>query len=291
MKKFNDITDNEIRIISGGESSKITRKKRFVRLWLPLAAVLLILGISAMIFMPKSENDIEEITERPAPVTKQPVKTQPAVEPEEVPSIVKGTVTATDTTINRRDLLILTPDNLRPRLVIGHDALNDSSIMLATQAADVRGDNGLITGSFVLNGELISKGEAKSGFCSIINDELTIGVADATPKFEQALTEGGYFFRQYPLVVGGQIVENKPKGQAIRKALAEIDGKICVIMSKSKLTFHDFSQLLTDCGVRNAIYLVGSSSYGFYVNEEGKRIFTSTVPDHTGENVNYIVWE
>lgn len=30
--------------------------------------------------------------------------------------------------------------------------------------------------------------------------------------------------RQYPLVVGGQIVENKPKGTSKRKALATLNG-------------------------------------------------------------------
>ena len=162
---------------------------------------------------------------------------------------------------------------------------------MATQAADVRGDNGQIAGTFVLNGELMSKGEAKAGFCSIVDGELSIGVADATPMLEQVLTEGGYFFRQYPLVVGGQIVENKPKGKAIRKALAEIGGRTCVVMSKERLTFHDFSQLLIDMGVRNAIYLVGSSSYGFYVNEEGNKILTGGKPNTEIENVNYIIWE
>ena len=108
---------------------------------------------------------------------------------------------------------------------------------------------------------------------------------------EQTLTEGGYFFRQYPLVVGGQIVENKPKGKAIRKALAEIGCKIYVVMSKEKLTFHDFSQLLIDAGTRNAIYLVGSSSYGFYINDIGEKFLTGKAPSEEVENVSYIIWE
>ncbi|MDE6559879.1 MAG: hypothetical protein K2K75_00710, partial [Muribaculaceae bacterium] len=198
---------------------------------------------------------------------------------------------ALDSTINGKGLLILTPENARPRLSIGAESLNDSNIILAAQAADVRGDNGRIAGTFVLNGELISKGEAKEGYCSIINGEVTIGVADATPMLELALTDEGYFFRQYPLVVGGQAVVNKPKGKAIRKALAEIGGSECVVISKERLTFYDFSQLLIDAGAKNAIYLVGSSTYGFYVNDRGRRVETGSAHPSDAEYINYIIWE
>lgn len=217
------------------------------------------------------------------------VQTQTPVEQEEFAPALKSFVEVVDTVVNNRGLLILTPENARPSLVVGQ-VPNDSSIVLLAQAADVRSDNGKIAGSFVLNGELLSKGEAKAGFCSIIDGELVIGVADATPMFEQSLTKGGYFFRQYPLVVGGQIVENKPKGRAIRKALAEFEGKICVIISKKALTFHDFSQTLVDAGVRNAIYLVGGSSYGEYKNFEGESFTIGKSWNNDIANVNYIVW-
>lgn len=154
----------------------------------------------------------------------------------------------------------------------------------------MRGDNGGIVGSFVVNGELVSKGEAKAGFCSIINGNVTVGVADATPMFEQALMSDGYFFRQYPLVVGGQIVENKPKGKSIRKALVELDGKISVIVSDERLTFHDFSKALTDVGVSNAIYLVGGDSYGRYMDARGASFTFGSEWDKGIDNVNYIVW-
>ena len=78
----------------------------------------------------------------------------------------------------------------------------------------------IIAGAYVVKGELLSKGEAKAGYCSIVNGEVNIGVADATPMLEEALMKDGYFFRQYPLVAGGQLIENKLKGAALRKALA-----------------------------------------------------------------------
>lgn len=287
-KKPNEINDNEIRIISSHEPEKRNRKSHSLRLWILIILGILILGCLVFIFTQSAENakkdDRIEVTE---PIAAE----EPQVVNEKKNTDIKGFTIALDTTVNKKGLLILSPENATPRLIIGSKLLNNSNIILATQAADVRRDNSQIAGTFVLNGELISKGEAKAGYCSIINGELSIGVADATPMLEQTLTEGGYFFRQYPLAVGGQIVENKPKGKAIRKALAEIGGKICVVMSKDKLTFHDFSTLLIDAGARNAIYLVGSSSYGFYINDKGEKILTGKKPWEEGEYVSYIIWE
>ena len=145
---------------------------------------------------------------------------------------------AHDTIINGNGLLILSPKNGRPRLVIGTEFINDPNIILAMQAADVRGDNGRIVGTFVLDGELIGKGDAKAGFCSIING-----------------------------------------------------GRISVVISKERLTFNDFSRLLVDAGVRNAISLVGSSTHGFYVDENGEKFEIGTPPWIDVEYVNYIIWE
>ncbi len=286
----NEINDNEIRIISAYEPEKRKPKRRPRRKYL---FILIVTGIIVMIgiglFFIQSGNAPRQEMAVEAPET----ATETAATPiqEEIHARIKGFTTALDTNVNKHGLLILLPEHARPRLTVGTESLNDSNIVLATQAADVRGDNGQIAGTFVLNGELIGKGEAKAGFCSIINGELSLGIAEATPMLEQTLTDGGYFFRQYPLVVGGQIVENKPKGKAIRKALAEIRGKIYVVMSRDKLTFHDFSQLLTDIGTRNAIYLVGSTSHGFYVTEQGNRIQTGNAPWKEVENVSYIVWD
>lgn len=294
IKRTNDIADDEIRIIMACESSdpKATRtkktKNRLVRVYLPIVALVILLVVIGWILLP-AENDADEDLVTIA--EDEIIVNQPVIKPEEPSVSLKEGIVVVDTVINKRGLLIIYPENLRPKLVIGRDLLNDSTIVLATQAADIRRDNGKIVGTFVMDGEVISKGDSKAGYCSIIGDEITIGVSDATPMLEQVLMQDGYFFRQYPLVVGGQIVENKPKGESIRKALAEIDGKICVVRSKEKLTFQDFSQLLVDAGVRNAVYLVGSSSYGFYINESGKKKLIGGAQKIEVENESYIVWE
>lgn len=205
--------------------------------------------------------------------------------------VAGGYVEVCDTTVGNVPLLVITPVNATPRLHIGTDALNDSDIVLAVQAADVRGDNGDIVGAYVIEGQLKSKGQSKSGFCAIIAGMPTIGVADSTPYLEQALESEGYFFRQYPLVVANQIVENKPKGKALRKALAELNGKIVVVIGRKRQTFHEFSQTLVDLGATNAIYLVGSLAYGNARDIDGNLIEFGKVSDNAPENTNYLIWK
>lgn len=294
--KDKDIDDNEIRIIQADSTLPVRgeqgRKSRWP--WLLLLSIILVgICVLAVIFWP-ADDAVEEIEVQP--VQQQTALSDDAPDVEaEAPAVVapvssKAYTTRTDTVVNGVSLIMLTPQYATATLEVGDDVTSDSMAVLMVQAADIRADNGDIVGSCVVKGELISKGEAKSGFCSIINGEVSVGVADATPMFEQALTTGGYFFRQYPLVVGGQIVENKPKGKSFRRALADVDGRISVVISSTRLTFHNFSQALIDLGVRNAIYLVGGSAYGSYVDADGNVFALGQKWDQTMVNVNYIVW-
>lgn len=283
IDRHNDIGENEIRIISpGSDIAQRKRRRNAMRRILVTTGVLLSAGLAILLMLP-ARNDAEKATVN-----------EPAGTPTEISDISTSLqadpfTSVTDTVANGIKLSLLTPTDAVATLVIGRDALEDSTAILIAQAADIRRDNGEIAGTFVADGELIGKGEAKAGFCSIINGELTVGVADATPMLEQALTSEGCFFRQYPLVVGGQIVENKPKGRAIRKALAETDGKVCVIVSRERTTFHDFSQALVDMGIRNAIYLVGGDSAFSYKDSDGIIHTSGSVPEWMA-NVNFILW-
>lgn len=284
--RLGDINDDEIRIISssGVKTDKKKRKLLPVVLWV-VASLLLTTALGIVFFSSGEIEDERHIEE----ATVQSVASATSVENTDNPK-TRAFAIKTDTVVSGIKLSIITPKNATPVLEIGNGSLNDSTIILIAQAADIRGDNGGIVGSFVVNGELVSKGEAKAGFCSIINGDVKIGVADATPLFEQALMSNGYFFRQYPLVVGGQIVENKPKGRSIRKALVEMDGIISVVVSREKLTFHDFSQALADVGISNAIYLVGGDAYEKYVDADGVSFTVGHEWDKKIGNVNYIVW-
>lgn len=256
-------------------------------IYIAIAVVSLLFGIALAIYT------MYDYTETPTETTFTTEPTPPSAEADSsivIPSPAPISYTAhRDTIVNGVELSILTPYNAIPTLETDIN-LNDTTAILVAQAADIRRDNGKIVGACVIRGELLSKGEAKAGYCSIINGEISLGAADATPMLEQALTSDGYFFRQYPLVVGGQLIENKPKGRAIRKALAEINGRICVIISRTRLTFHDFTQALIDAGVRNAIYLVGSNSTGYYRDADGNKYIFGPANDTASPHINYIVW-
>ena len=193
-------------------------------------------------------------------------------------------------TINDIPLDIYIPHNAVPELVLGVPSLQDKSIVLTTQAADIRADNGKIVGAFVLNGKPLSWGLSKKGYCGIIDGKVTVGVADNSPLFEEATEKEGFFFRQYPLVDNGVLVENAPKGKSIRKALCDRDGEIMVIMSQTPESFHDFAQALVDMQVDNAIYLVGSTSFGYFRDYYDQLEIIYNKLRYGYQYENFIVW-
>lgn len=302
-ERHKDIGDDEIRIISSNDARRQRgRKHRMIAVWASVVAAVLLIVVSVVFFLSAGDEAEEAESQTVAEenisaVSDVKYESFPGPEPDEADLLKRLAelpprpyAVNRDTVVNGEKLTLLCPVNAVPSLEIGAGAFFDSSVVLALQAADIRRDNGEIVGTFVVGGELRSKGEAKAGFCSIINGEITVGVADATPKLEEALMNNGYFFRQYPLVVGGQIVENKPKGRAVRKALAELDGKIYAVISHDRLTFHDFSQALVELGVRNAIYLVGANSLSIYRDAEGNVHMSRDRNSEVSPNINFIVW-
>ena len=281
MKHFDDINDDEIRVIGGGQSRRPSNRNRW--LWVAIAGiVLLILGIMLRMKQNAYQNEMAEAGTLSEPEAVSPTLVQAAA----------ATVLVSDTTINDVQLRLHFPVNAVPELRIGIPDTTDPSLLMALQAADIRADNGLMVGAFVLKGELMSRGMSKKGFCAILGDEIHIGMAESTPLFEESIEKEGGFFRQYPLVCDGKMVENKPKGKAVRHALCEIDGQVAVVSSLSNESLHDFAQALEDMGVRQAIYLTGADSYGFCRPKD--RPFTSwgnvTLAASYG-NVNFIVWK
>lgn len=292
--KEKDIRDDEFRVI-GKHSSSSPEKGRKRKRPISLVAVLsliLILGICilAILKWPKEKPEKPEeglFEELPVVVTN---KDEPK------PFGVETDISYTekiDTVINDVVLSIYIPHNATPELTLGVPDGNDKSIIFAAQAADIRRDNRKILGAFVLKGEPLAWGLSKKGYCAIIDGNVTVGVSENSPLFEEATEKEGYFFRQYPLVDNGVLVENEPKNKTMRKAICARAGQVFVVVSESDESFHDFAQALVDLDVENAVYLVGShSSFGWFIDSGGeKTLFAPDVHREAYKNENYIIWK
>ena len=294
MKELKEVRDDQIRII--GEEGK--RKSLSRGVWGIIIAILISLIVIIILFLSRYNDDNQEII-GPEPAIFEPVMVS---EPTQIGKIGNnldtniGYTEIKDTLINDIPIKIYIPHNAEMSLHLGKINKEDTSIIYTAQAADVRSDNGGIVGAFVLKGEPKAWGLSKKGYCASINGKVTIGVAENSPLFEKATEEGGYFFRQYPLVSNGKLVENEPKGKSIRRAICDRQGEIFMVETRSIESFHDFAQALVDLGVDQAIYLVGSTAYGWAVDENGTIHEFGEENYYTGyrnmpQNTSYIVWK
>lgn len=279
-----DIQDTEIRVL--GDSSPAPKRKWG---WIILIAALAIGVVASIIAFSCARSQEEEgIFEKSArQVIPHPLRGWM----QSLDSITDICVITKDTTINDIPMRLYVPLNMTPRLEVGYKCIDDTTKnMLLFQAADVRADNKKIVGAFVLRGKPLSWGLSKKGYCGIIGNQVTIGVADNSPLFEQATEVGGYFFRQYPLVSEGMLVENELKSQSTRRGLCELEGRVVVAETFTPESLHDFSQALVDLGTTNAIYLVGSSAIGWHRTMDGLGIASGQWEPRVYKNVSFIVW-
>ena len=299
-----NIKDDEIRVIGAGASSEGKRRGKSWWVWILAVAALILLAAIILRPGPQESADTDEpglfesgemvsFTEPEADAAKAVTEAEMEVITPFGSYPDTADIAYTECirrTINDIPMVIYIPHNATPELCLRAPDYRNKGIVLAAQAADIRRDNKEIVGSFVLKGELFSRGLSKKGYCSIIDGKLTLGVAENTPLFEQATETDGYFFRQYPLVDNGTLVENEIKNKALRKALCERAGEVFVVGSESVESFHDFSQALVDLGVENAIYLVGGTSYGFWHDKDGN---VEEFSDHRISRYkyeSYILW-
>ena len=302
----NDIKDDEIRIISSERNLPVNTSKREElksmnkpekpkwKIWVIITAILFFGGMCVFFWWEVKSDTLPEEKEH-LQITTLPINEEGNVQSNipvpKVKPVENGFVQTFDTILNKEKFTVFIPHNLVPELKVGVETLKDTTAKFVVQAADIRKDNGGIVGAYVYKGNLLSKGQAKAGFCAIIDGKAIVGVAESTPYLEQAIESDGYFFRQYPLVVEGQPVNNRLKYSSLRKALAELNGETVVIMSHNRMTLNEFSQYLVDMGVKNAIYLVGSSSFGFAIDDEGNRIEFGKEQENPSINTNYIIWK
>lgn len=291
MRHTEDINDNEIRII--GETQESIKPAKGKWLVAAIIAAVAIIAVIVVLLTHRSPDGGEEpeVVSIFEPQPEAAILPHPLEEWLYGQDSIKTTGTATkDTTVNDIAIRIYLPLNATPALQIGTRPLRDKTVILAFQAADIRADNKKIVGAFVEKGKPIAWGLSKKGYCAILNDSIHIGMADNSPLFEEATDCGGYFFRQYPLVADGAVQESELKSQAVRRALCEVDEHICVVETQDRSSMHDFSVLLADLGVRNAIYLIGSDAMGTFTDLEGKRTAIGNHVEHTYKNINFIYW-
>ena len=297
-ERYDDISDDEIRII--GHSDEGGNTKRVVLIAIALVAI--VGAVVALIFSggnaepePQVEEQIpiygEEIVVEEEHVTIDDTHLSRM----SVAASERGFAELRDTTINDVPLRIYIPHNADLTLHVGKVDREADDVIYTAEAAFIRADNHAILGAFVLEGEPLAWGLSMRGFCASIDGEVTIGVADNSPLFEEAINRGGYFFRQYPLVDNGKFVANEPKNKSIRRAICERKGEIFMIESLTKESFHDFTQALVDLGVDNAVNLAGSEAYGWAIDRNGDKHEFGTHNFYTGrgkmpKNTNYIVW-
>ena len=287
--KEKDIRDDEIRVI--GEDGK-TKFKGWK--WLLLLLAVIVVGfISWMVLHPREDSPAVEIEQGyydPATVAvKQHNDKTHLAKAEETG---QGFIEIRDTLINDIPMRLFIPHQVKISLHLGAIDRNDSDILFTAQAADIRADNGGIVGAFVLEGKPLAWGLSKKGYCAIISDTVRVGVADNSPLFEEATEKGGYFFRQFPLVNDGCLVDNEIKGKSARRALCARGDETFTAETLSPESFHDFAQALVDLGVDNAIYLVGGNAYGWATDADGLRHEFGDPNPKTNKkwrNINYLV--
>lgn len=305
-----DIGDDEIRIIGsrkredestlttqdGGQENPVGAPATTSRkpLWaLLILLAILLAGLLLYLALRPAHEEAKPALSPAEPVALEVVRAPESVvtvEEPEATSVTPSSLTFSDTIVNDITLRVFTPQACTASLHLGTSVLQDPDILLAAQAADVRSDNGQPAGTFVLNGELLSRSHSKYGFCAIIGNEISLGRQTETPLFERAIEQGGSFFRQYSLVSDGQMVSIPPKGKALRRSLCLLDGNICIIESTDRESYHDFSQALADMGVSEAISLVGGQALLLYRTSDGEAVMEGQTTDTPYPNTSYIIF-
>lgn len=267
-----ELEDNEIRIIGSPAP-----QPRHGRWWVAVLVILVIVVIVALVLGKTSR---EETLVESQPTVSEEIPATPVVE-------MGDCLTVIDTLINDVPLTLYLVDNAKASLQIGLPDVEDTTMVLAVLAADIRADNGGIVGDFIIDGRVMARGERKEGYCAISEGIPTFG-RGGEGTLERVQKGGGDFFRQYMLVDDGHAVPPKPKGKNHRRALCRMGHQIFVAASGDRESYHDFATALADLGVKDAIALVGSESLLMYRAEGGLLHSVGTAMD--SPNINFIVW-
>lgn len=278
-----EIDDNEIRIIGSTDRGRRRRWPWYgwLAVGLVLAALVAVAVAVLLLQTPRGAAVGAGATQSASHSATQPLS-HSATQP----------LAVFDTMINDVPLTIYgldceLPACPRASLQVGMPDREDTSLLLAVMAADVRADNGGIVGDFVVDGQLLARGEKKEGYCAILDGVPVVG-RGGEADLKRAVDGKGSFFRQYVLVSEGVAMPPKPKGKNHRRALCVMGHRMFVVASGDRESYHDFATALADLGVDDAIALVGSESLLMYRADGG--LLHSVGTSFEGDNVNFLVW-
>jgi len=278
-----EIDDNEIRIIGASDGGRRHRWSWYgwLTVGLVLAALVAVAVAVLLLQTPREAAVGAGATQSPSHSATQSLS-HPATQP----------LAVFDTMINDVPLTIYSldcelPACPRASLQVGLPDREDTSLLLAVMAADVRADNRGIVGDFVVDGRQLARGEKKDGYCAILDGVPVVG-RGGEADLKRAVDEKGCFFRQYVLVSEGVAMPPKPKGKNHRRALCVMGHWMFVVASGDRESYHDFATALVDLGVDDAIALVGSESLLMYRAEGG--LLHTIGTSYEGDNVNFLVW-
>ena len=248
--------EDEIQVL--GTSSAPKHKQNW-KITIPITVGLLIAVIG--IFCLPSSNHEKEYNE-----TDLPLVTEKREEAFRLDNSSRQTsqVKFSQDSIKDVSLNIYLLNNLYAELSLQKPTTGDTNVYFALQAADVRKDRKGIVGDFILKGEQLATGKRKTGYCAIINGNITVGNSMNDEMKDRCLSLQADFFRQYPLVIDGEMQAHRLKGKAVRRALAQLGNDFYIVMSRNRESLYDFSEALSDMGFTNALYLVGGSAYGWW---------------------------
>lgn len=275
-----EIDDNEIRIIGASDGGRRHRWPWYgwLAVDLELAALVAVAVAVLLLQTPRGEAVDADATPRSATQSLSHSVTQPLAVFDTMVNDVPLTIYSLDCEL---------PACSRASLQMGMPDREDTSLLLAVMAADVRADNGGIVGDFVVDGRQLARGEKKEGYCAILDGVPVVG-RGGEAALKRAVDQKGSFFRQYVLVSDGVAMPPKPKGKNHRRALCVMGHRMFVVASGDRESYHDFATALADLGVDDAIALVGSESLLMYRAKGG--LLHTIGTSFEGDNVNFLVW-
>ena len=88
-----------------------------------------------------------------------------------------------------------------------------------------------------------------------------------------------------------EVIMENPEERCLRKGLARIAGRQSVVMSKRRISGHDFKNVIMLLGAASYLPLPGTTAYGSAVKSNGEKREYGAIPTDTGGKKTFIVWK